>query len=496
MKNNRIGNVLRNSAYYTIGMLLTKATAFFLLPVYTYFLSTAEYGTVNLISTFVTVASVVILFALDQGQYRFYEEFKEERHKYFGTIITFEILVSVIVFIILVLTNKYVTKFLLKGVDFFPIVLLGLIALLFHAIYSIGQSALQTQQNGREYTINSIIFMVIYASLNVAFLAFCHMQALGMILSLALSNIIMASKTIFSLYKQGDFCFCLDKIILKKVVRYSLPLIPHTLANNIATFISLFFLNIQKSISMVGIYSIGSQLGSILDMIQSALNLAFRPWFNENIAQGDDGKNRIIEFADSVFIISSLICLGISLFSKEVVYIMTSYKYHEAWKIVPIFSLAHAIKFIYYTHSLAVMYDLKASKRLSICSVTASLVNIGLCAFLIPLWNIYGAAISFLISRVVLTIMTVPISLQTGLIRYKLTNMITNVIIIAITSGLGLSFSYLGFCNGLNVAEFLFKIVLYTFVSSILVWKRKNQITEIVLRILGKNGILNKFRLR
>jgi O-antigen/teichoic acid export membrane protein len=482
------GKVLKNSAYYSIGLLLSRATGFFLLPIYTFFLSTEEYGIVNLISTFINVASVIILFAIDQGAFRFYEDYKEEKHKYFGTIITFEILVSVILFLALIITNKYITKFLLKGVDFYPIVLFGLIALLFNTIYIIGQSALQIQQKSIEFTKNSIIFVLIHALFNVIFLAVFNMKESSIILSLALTNIIMALKTIYGLHKLHDYRFGIDVKILRKVLAYSLPLAPHTLANNITVFVSQFFLNTLKSISQVGIYGLASQFGSILDMILSSINLAFRPWFNENIVQGTEGKQRIIEFSNSVFILSSIICLGISLFSKEIIYIMTTSEYHDAWKIVPLIAIAHVVKFIYYTHSLGVMYDLNSSRKLFMCSITASAINIGINVFLIPYWGMYGAAFSLLISRIVLATITVWISIKTKLIIYKLKNMIVNVILVVIASMVGLFFSYIGYFNGINIVEVAYKVFLYITITLIMIWKYKKQIIEIIpLLLRGKS---------
>lgn len=453
--------VINNSLLYTIGQLGVKASSFIFMPIYVRLLDTQEYGIVTLITSFIFPASIVFMVAINHAVIRFYNEYsseKELRAKYIGTIITFVIISSLVGVLFLIATHNQVASYLFKDIEFYPYVFFGLIALFFETIYQVIQSILQAKQDGRSYILNSICYVVINIILNVLFLVVGHMKAEGMLLSLMITNVVMAVKSLYCLYAKGDFFFCLDLNILSTNLLYSVPLLPHTLSNSIATFISRLFLNTAKSIYSVAIYSVVSQFGSIIDIFQSSINLAFRPWFNENIKLGEEGKKRIVRLADTFFLLSSIICLAIMLFSKEIVLILTPEQYHSAWKIVLIISMAHAVKFIYYTHVLILMYDINSSRSIFLYSTGASLLNIVLCSCLVKSMDLYGVAVSFLISRIAISIAIVYKAKKIKLLNYDLRSMLGKLITILCASAVGLVFSMFYLPESIDIREIIYKM--------------------------------------
>jgi O-antigen/teichoic acid export membrane protein len=73
--------VLANSFYYTFSSLLIKAFGFFLLPLYTAYLSPNDYGITNLIHSFLSVSTFLVSFSLYSAIPRFYVEYKDQRDK-------------------------------------------------------------------------------------------------------------------------------------------------------------------------------------------------------------------------------------------------------------------------------------------------------------------------------------------------------------------------------------------------------------------------------
>ncbi|MBL1992578.1 sugar lyase, partial [Klebsiella pneumoniae] len=83
---------LENSFLYTFSSLLINAVSFFLLPVYTLFLTPQDYGIVNLANNFIQVTIFAIAFSLYSAVVRFYADFKNDIEKvkrFYGTIVTF-----------------------------------------------------------------------------------------------------------------------------------------------------------------------------------------------------------------------------------------------------------------------------------------------------------------------------------------------------------------------------------------------------------------------
>ena len=63
--------LVKNTAIVALGQIGTKFISFFLLPLYTAVLSTEEYGTVDLLNTYVSLLIPIILLQMDQAIFRY-----------------------------------------------------------------------------------------------------------------------------------------------------------------------------------------------------------------------------------------------------------------------------------------------------------------------------------------------------------------------------------------------------------------------------------------
>src|SRR5690554_1495885 len=135
--------VLENSLFYVVSSLLVRAIAFFLLPIYTYFLTPDDYGMVNLITSFIDVATFIIAFSLYSAAIRFYTDYKGDRTKLkrlYGTIISFVIISGIISLIIAIIFRNSVVSIFFDGIAFFPVVFLAFLFLIFLSLHTMHQS--------------------------------------------------------------------------------------------------------------------------------------------------------------------------------------------------------------------------------------------------------------------------------------------------------------------------------------------------------------------
>ena len=70
--------VIRNSFIYTTSNILLKACSFLLIPIYTNYLTTDDYGIVSIINSFTSVAIYLIVFSLFSAVFRFYADIKND----------------------------------------------------------------------------------------------------------------------------------------------------------------------------------------------------------------------------------------------------------------------------------------------------------------------------------------------------------------------------------------------------------------------------------
>ena len=70
-KNSRSKYLLKNTVIFALGNFSTKLIAFFLVPFYTYVLTTEEYGVINLIFTLATLIGPFLMVNLQDAVRRF-----------------------------------------------------------------------------------------------------------------------------------------------------------------------------------------------------------------------------------------------------------------------------------------------------------------------------------------------------------------------------------------------------------------------------------------
>ena len=189
----RIKSLIRNTVVIALGNICTKFISFFLLPLYTSLLSTEEYGTVDLFSTYISLLLPLATLMIEQGAFR-YLITKEENG------ITEETIVSSSFFIICILN----TAFVLFGILFFQFYQNDykyyLIPILVSA--SIFHWCLQLARGFKRltlYSVGSVVSAFFQILLNVLFITVLHMGAKGMLIATVFGNCFGAFFIFFNL---------------------------------------------------------------------------------------------------------------------------------------------------------------------------------------------------------------------------------------------------------------------------------------------------------
>ena len=392
----QIPKLLQNSSLYTIVMVLQKGIGFFLLPLYTTYLTPTDYGIQAVVTSVASFLSVFITLGLDAAAQRFYYKFKsgdEYVKKLYGTVSLAILLNSIIVGVVFIFGHKWLIEPFIGEISFYPFVLLGILYVIVNPIYLLYQNYLNTKQDGLAYGLNSIVNTFLYIGLVVLFLVKFNMGVLGVLLA----HLIVA--VVFFIYVA--VCF-LRKLYLKwnphtmkEAFKYSLPLLPHTLANWSNGTIDKLLVNDIRSTADTGIYGLGQQYSSVMSITANAINQAYVPWFFQRADAGDIHSVRKV--SNVIVAAICLIAVLLSIFSKEVLdFMISNPQYDEVYTIVPYIVFAFVFQSIYFFF-VNVLF-LKDTGVIFIITVTTVAFNVGLNLLLIPLIGIKGAAIACIVS--------------------------------------------------------------------------------------------------
>lgn len=449
---------------YTIGNLLLKAFNFFLIPLYTAFLTTEEYGTINLASGFYTLMASLIIFSLQYAVIRFYADIHSDSKKVarmFGTVINFIILISFFFLVIAFIGKNLITSWFFKGVSFFPVVFLSILISIVTGLYQVYQDILKGMQNAQKSIWMSYLYFFLMLGLNILSVVYLKLGAVGVLFSTLIVNGFMVVLMFVDLIKHGLYAFCIDRNILEELLKYSLPLVPHTVAYNVQTYATKVIINGKLSLSMLGIYSLSSQFGSIADVILNSVQAAFQPWFYKVLNEGSENdRKRISSISYALMWLYGLFFIGIGAFSQEAILIMADSSYAQSWIYVPLIVLTFTIKAPLYFYVNFLYYDKRKTKYIFISTVIGCIVNVSLTALLVPYFHILGSIIADVIAMIIRLLFTIVIVRQDAKKIYSFSKLQLYSFIPMIFMALSLLLSILFYKEEISITNVIYKTVI------------------------------------
>lgn len=456
--------LLSNSIIYTVSGLLLKCFGFFLLPFYTAFLTTEDYGITSIANSFIMTASFIAALSLYSAILRFYIDYKNDKNKlkrFYGTVISFTFLFSFVLLVLSYVFRDYISKKIFSGLNYYPTILVCFISLIFYCQHSIYDNILKSQQKAIKSSILAFLYSVTTVSITMYLVVARKLGANGVILGMMISGAIYTAFFIIDMIVHKEIIFCIDFKILKESLKYSLPIMPHNLSTQIVDFISRSIIGISGSLSSLGIYSVALQFGTIADTIQLYVDQAYGPWLYERLHEKEEGYQRTIRSLVKLLIsLIGLFFVVLPLFAHDYIVLFINHSYYDAWKLVPFIVIVYGIKTIYYFYVEVLFYYKEASRVLFVATLTSGIVNVALSYILIPVFGAFGAIASNGISMVIRVVIITFISRKFENIGLCLKDFLMNILIISSFIIIGLSLSFLKYQYQFSFKNLAFKIII------------------------------------
>ncbi len=492
MKGTSSKKVLANSIIYTLSGLLLKCFSFFLLPLYTQYLTTEDYGLTSLSSSFITSMSYVVALSLFSAIMRFYVDLKDDSHKlkrFYGTITNFILISGSVWVVLLVLFREPLGKYVFSGAEFYPAILVTVLSLIFNCLHTLYATILRSQQKSLKVSLLSIAYFFVTLAFNVLFVVLYDMGAVGVILATFIANVLYTIYFLCDMYIGKRMTFCMDMPLLKSSIKYSLPILPHNLSTQIALLISKALIGNADSMASLGVYSVAAQFGNIAETIQVYVDQAYSPWLYGRLNAREPGyKNNIRKIANLLCSFIGLFFIGVSLFAHDYIVVFTNESYVDAWKMVPLIISVYALKTAYYFYVAILFYNKQASRYLFIATVSSSLLNVFLSVVIVPIYGAYGSIVCDLVAMLLRVAIIYGISRKYEDIGLKLYDFIFNYLFIMITIGIGLIPSFLHFENRFSLTNFLYKVGIVFVYIAVIVYKNRSYIPTILSMVRNKKS--------
>lgn len=388
----RVGYLAKNIGYLLIGQLGTKMLSLFLVPLYTYVLTTVEYGTYDFFNVTVSLLIPILSQNICDASLRFPLDKKCDRRKVFS-ISLYHLFLCILWGAGLVIFNNFW--------NFIPIIndypLLFLLMLVSSAANGIMNCFARGIDKVKEVAISGVICSVIIISLNLLFLLPLSMGLTGYFLANILGFIGQSVYLLIAIRGwQYVQCGQLDKNLHKEMLSFSKPMIVNNISwwvNSVSNRYAIIWL---CGIAANGIFSVSYKIPSVLMMFQSIFNQAWTLSAVHEFEQ--ENKNSFFSQMYAFYnICTTVLCSLLIITSRFIASILYAKDFYEAWQYVPFLLIATVFGSLsgYIGGIYAAAKDTKAFAS---TSVIGAIVNLFLTLLLVWQIGIMGAAIAAAVS--------------------------------------------------------------------------------------------------
>lgn len=396
--NSKYRYLLKNTGILTICNFSSKVLVFFLIPLYTSVLSTAEYGTYEIILSTIQFFMPILTINISDGVLRFLMDKNQNAGSIKGIGLTFSI-VAIVSFGVILLFNNIFGVWL----DFKKY---SLEAFIYYIVFALNQLVINTakgQEHVFEMGVAGIINTVVSLFLNILFLAVLNCGLKGFFYAYIIGYAVSTLYLIFAISYFKDISFKFTRNQLYDIIKYSFPLIFVSLSwliNNISDrYIITWLCGTEEN----GIYSVAYKIPNIITMIQ---NMFIQAWTISAIKEYNS-DDKVIFYRDIFIQLNCVICItcsGLILLTKNLSEILFSNDFFAAWKYVP-FLLVSVVFGASSGFVGPILSAEKKSKIMAISTFIGAFSNIVLNILLIPYYGAQGAAIATALSSLFIYIL-------------------------------------------------------------------------------------------
>ncbi|MBR3646360.1 MAG: polysaccharide biosynthesis C-terminal domain-containing protein [Lachnospiraceae bacterium] len=391
--------MLKNTGLIALGNAGVKVMAFLLLPLYTSIVSTEEYGQYDFIVAVSVFLLPIITCTMYEAMFRFIIDGKNDKD--FKKIITNSFLIislGVVLFGAVTLVIYAIFKI--------SIVILIWIYVVASALYTYGNYLLRGLGKIKEYALITSVKNILQLVINIIVIAFFRWGMYGLLFSMCVTEILAFIVTF--VYSKLSKYIKVEEISVKEIkdmLNYSLPLVPNALCAQIINVSDRFVISMFMGSSANGIYSVSYKFPNIIETVYHYFYTAWSESASRIIAKGKEEAKKYyqtlyFEVSNFIFAVVIMMISGMAIMFR----LFVRGDYTEGFNYIPILMFAMYFDCISKFYA-GVFTALKETKLIAKTTVIAAACNIIINVVLINKIGLYAAAISTLVSEILMTVL-------------------------------------------------------------------------------------------
>jgi O-antigen/teichoic acid export membrane protein len=394
--------VFKDLSIYTICSLVAQALSFLVLPLFTRYLTPADYGVLAL---FLMVAGIIPGFmslGLKTATYKYYFQYIN-KPKLFRIINTTNVIVLICLFVFgFIIISLFADIITLKIFDSKLSESLIQLAFVYGCLeYFFGYFTflLTAQKKAAVFGAVTISRLVLDLGLTTYFLVVLKMDYYAKVYALLVSYGLIFLILLFLM--RNTFILGFSLRLAKMSIKMTSPTLLSSVLGIVNSSFDKILINKFHTLSKLAYYNFGNRFAAIFQLSHHSVQKVWSPYFFENIFKKDEEElKKLVEKFELMLFFFMGVGFLIIYFSEELIKIMTTKEFYVSMYITPFFVLNYVVGMMGELSVNQIVAKEKLIYQFPV-SLFSIVTNVSLNFLLIPIYGIYGAIAGTIIASVV-----------------------------------------------------------------------------------------------
>jgi O-antigen/teichoic acid export membrane protein len=395
-----VRKTLSHAAIYGMGTVLANAAGIIMLPIYTRFLTPADYGLLEYLQMLMDVTSIVFGARALSGVFRIYFDNEDEHHR--KSVICTSLVTDVVLHSLgaamLILFAVPLADAFIGGTEYAKYIVIFALGLITMAMTSVPMVYLRILERPWMFITVSLLKLLCQIGLNIYLVVWLKMGALGVIISTVTTGVLVGgSLSAWTLYRTG---WKVSRTTGVRLLRFGVPMALASMGAFYTTYGDRFFIKHYWGLAEVGIYALSYRFGFALSyLVFGTFNQVWGPQAYQVYREPDGVRTFRRVF---LLIMLGLIysATALSILAHDILRVMADPAFIDAAISIPVILLAYVVRSVGDFCGFGIRYVEKTKHFLHASILSVIVMTVGYVT-LIPRWGALGAAFATLAGMLV-----------------------------------------------------------------------------------------------
>lgn len=387
----------KETAIYGISTVLARLLNFLLVPLYANVLTTAEFGIVANIYSYIAFIIIFYSFGMESAYFRYAssKEIGDEKDN-FSTPFLAITSASAFFSLCVIIFAEPLTSVFQIDISLSHILLYTAGILFFDAVLLVPYASLRLHHKAKFFAVTKVLTIIFTVILNIITVYYLRWGIEGIFFSNLAASLFAFLLLLPTILRQLHFSF--HQQLFKELLKFGLPIVPVGVSGILLQIVDRPILKLLMDDSAVGIYQANFRLGIFMALVAGMFEYAWRPFYLSH-AKAPDAKQLFSRVLTYYLLGSAVFFLALSFFLPHIIqykffgrYILPP-PYWEGLKIVPLVLLSYIISGVGVNLNAGIQIEKKTAYIFPTAFAGAA-TKIILTFALVPLYGIMGAAIA------------------------------------------------------------------------------------------------------